>query len=166
MAYQTQFGSLASYSKGRVDPIDDDVERYAFSNLFEVASHAKPYEKIAVAKNLEYVIEAIRAEGTSEWRVAPHDESALILDGVVTVELLALEDPPTFAEGTQGSVRLPDDPAGTPMGHIIARNGHMVLLPKGRAYRFCAEAPSVMLLQTIAGVDTIEKWSEIRQSAR
>ncbi len=41
---------------------------YVFSNVFEVASKAKPYEKVAVGKNIEYVIEAIRAEGTSGWR--------------------------------------------------------------------------------------------------
>jgi hypothetical protein len=37
----------------------------------------------------------------------------------------------------------------------------MVLLPKGSAYRFSADAPSVILLQTILGDDTIQRWAEI-----
>ena len=44
-AYKTRFGSLASYDKGRVEPIADDVKNYAFSNCFEVAASARPYEK-------------------------------------------------------------------------------------------------------------------------
>ena len=63
--YSTVFGSLADYAKGGVQIVDDDPKYYAFSNIFEVASQAQPYEKVAVGKNLEYVLEAIRAEGTS-----------------------------------------------------------------------------------------------------
>ena len=33
------------------------------------------------------LLEVIRAEGTSEWRTCAHDESALVMDGEVTVEL-------------------------------------------------------------------------------
>ena len=36
--YKTRFGSLADYQKGTIDLIDDDPKRYAFSNIFEVAS--------------------------------------------------------------------------------------------------------------------------------
>src|SRR4029079_8273372 len=72
--YTTVFGSWDDYEKGRVIVIDDDPKAYVFSNVFEVASNAKPYEKVAVGKNLEYVLEVIRCEGTSEWRVTPHDE--------------------------------------------------------------------------------------------
>ena len=61
----TRFGSLAHYEKGGVEVINDDARNYVFSNLFEVASKSKPYEKVAVGKNIEYVIEAIRTEG--EW---------------------------------------------------------------------------------------------------
>src|SRR5215468_10366226 len=64
----TRFGSLTHYEKGGVEVINDDARNYVFSNIFEVASKAKPYEKVAVGKNIEYVIEAIRAEGTSGWR--------------------------------------------------------------------------------------------------
>jgi len=61
MAYETRLASLMSYQKGRVDVIDDDPKNYAFSNIFEVASLAKPFEQVAVAKNFEYVLEAVRA---------------------------------------------------------------------------------------------------------
>ncbi|HEU4534680.1 MAG TPA: hypothetical protein VFS00_11205, partial [Polyangiaceae bacterium] len=79
----TVFGSLARYAKGRVDVIDDDPKNYVFSNVFEVAGRAAPYERVAVAANFEYVIEAVRAEGASPWYVAAHDEFVLVLDGRV-----------------------------------------------------------------------------------
>src|SRR2546423_755687 len=68
VTYVTRFGSLDQYEKGGVEVIDDDPRHYAFSNIFEVASMSKPYEKVTVGKNLEYVLEAIRADGPSEWR--------------------------------------------------------------------------------------------------
>lgn len=161
--YTTVFGSLDAYEKGRVDVINDDPKYYAFSNVFEVASQSAPYEKVAVAKNLEYIIEAIRAEGTSEWRVTPHDEFALVMDGTVTVELLdpaaRLVDPEA-----QGSIAVEGTPAGTPMGTIVAGRGHMAMLPAGKAYRFVADSPSVILLQTIEGPDTVFKWADICQT--
>src|SRR2546428_1270339 len=79
--YVTRFGSLAHYEKGGVEIIDDDPKRYAFSNIFEVASRAKPYEKVAVGKNMQYALEAIRAEGTSEWRGAAPPRVALAIGG-------------------------------------------------------------------------------------
>lgn len=163
MAYTTVFGSLDHYEKGRVEVINDDPRHYVFSNIFEVASTSAPWEKVAVAKNMEYVLEAIRAEGTSEWRATPHDEFALVMDGEVTVELL---DPaqPLAEPGGSGSVAVAGDPEGTPMGRIVARRGHMALLPAGRCYRFSAPRPSVILLQTVQGADTVERWSEICQT--
>jgi len=86
--YTTAFASLDSYDKGGVEIINDDPRNYVFSNMFDVASSAAPWEKVAVAKNMEYVLEVIRAEGTSSWRAAPHDEFALVVDGEVVVELL------------------------------------------------------------------------------
>ena len=62
-SYQTVFGSLENFEKGGVQVIDDDPKHYCFSNVFEVASKSKPYEKVAVGQNLKYVIEALRAEG-------------------------------------------------------------------------------------------------------
>jgi len=162
--YETRFGSLDSYEKGRVEVIDDDPKRYVFSNVFEVASRAKPYEKVVVATNLEYVLEAIRAEGASEWRVANHDESALVLDGEVRVSLVKVPAELVPAEGVDGSVGLDGEPAGAAMGCIVARRGHMALLPAGAAYRFEADVPSVILQQTIRGDGSVERWAEIIQT--
>src|SRR6184192_192232 len=88
----TRFGSLEHYEKGGVHVINDDARNYAFSNIFEVASRSAPYEKIAVGKNLKYVIEVIRAEGTSPWYAASHDEAAIIMDGEVEIRLVKLEE--------------------------------------------------------------------------
>jgi hypothetical protein len=151
---------LSDYRKGTIDIIDDDPKHFAFSNMFEVASSAKPYEKIAVAKNMQYVLETIRAEGTDVWRTCAHDESVLCLDGEVVVELVKLATPHA-PEGKEGSVRLPGEPDGARMGRITLRRGHMALLPANAAYRFSAAAPSVLLQQTIAGDDTVERWAEI-----
>jgi len=57
--YTTVFGRLDNYNKGGVEIINDDPKNYVFSNMFEVASRAKPWQKIAVAKNQQYVLEAI-----------------------------------------------------------------------------------------------------------
>jgi len=162
--YETKFGSLDSYDKGRVEVIDDDPKRYVFSNVFEVASRAKPYEKVVVATNLEYVLEAIRAEGASEWRVANHDESALVLDGEVCIRLVKVPEELVPADGVEGSVSLDGEPAGAAMGTIVARRGHMALLPAGAAYRFEADSPGVILQQTIRGEGSVERWAEIIQT--
>jgi hypothetical protein len=158
--YVTKFGSLEHFEKGSVDVIDDDPKHYAFSNLFEVASNAKPWEKIAVGKNMQYVLEVIRAEGTSGWRTCAHDEFPTCMDGEVTVELVKLAEP-VVAPEKEGSVAIDGEPDGQPMGRIVLRRGHMALLPANAAYRFSAERPSVILLQTILGDDTIERWAEI-----
>jgi hypothetical protein len=160
---KTYFGSLDNFQKGGVEVLDDDPKNYAFSNVFEVANHAAPYEKVAVGQNMEYVLEAIRAEGISAWRATPHDEFALVMDGEVTVELLDPTTPQVDADG-HGSIGLDGEPAGTRMGRIVAGRGHMALLPAGKCYRFDAPKPSVILLQTIAGPDTLFKWSDICQT--
>lgn len=161
--YTTVFGSLDQYEKGGVEVIDDDPRYYAFSNVFEVAAGAAPFEKIAVAKNLEYVVEAIRVEGTDRWRATPHDEFALVMDGTVTVELIDPDDQLVDPDG-QGSIGLDGEPAGAAMGRIVATRGHMAMLPAGRAYRLSSESPAVVLLQTIEGPDTVFKWADICQT--
>ncbi|HUP37891.1 MAG TPA: hydroxyquinol 1,2-dioxygenase [Candidatus Limnocylindria bacterium] len=160
----TRFGSLQRYEKGGVEVIKDDPRNYVFSNVFEVASKAKPYEKVAVGKNIEYVIEAIRAEGTSGWRVAAQDEFALVMDGEIEVRLVKPDDPSPVPPGSRGSIPLAGDPAGKKMGRVRARRGHMTLLPAGAAYQFHAGRPSVILLQTLAGRDTVERWAQICQT--
>ncbi len=158
--YVTRFGSLDSYDKGRIEIINDDPKHYVFSNVFEVAANARPYEKIAVGKNMEYVLETIRAEGVSEWRTCAHDEFPTVLDGEVRVDLVRLDSPAVPAD-KNGSVALAGEPVGARMGHVVLRRGHMCLLPANAAYRFSADRPSVILLQTIQGDDTIERWAEI-----
>ena len=163
--YATRFGSLERFEKGGVEVINDNARNYVFSNIFEVASKAKPYEKVAVGKNIEYVIEAIRAEGTSGWRAPAQDEFALVMDGEVEIRLVKLADPGVVPAGTRGSIELAGTPAGKKMGVVRARRGHMTLLPVGAAYQFHAAAPGVVLLQTLAGAGTIERWAEICQTA-
>jgi hypothetical protein len=163
--HTTRFGSLEHYEKGGVEVINDDARNYVFSNIFEVASKSRPYEKVAVGKNIEYVIEAIRAEGTSGWRAPGQDEFALVMDGEVEIRLLKLADPGTVPAGTQGSVALTGTPAGRKMGTVRARRGHMTLLPVGAAYQFHADRPGVILLQTLLGADTQQRWAQICQTA-
>ena len=162
--YVTRFGSLTSYEKGGVDVIADNPKNYTFSNIFEVAAMSRPYEKVAVGKNIEYVLEVIRAEGTSAWRTAAHDEFALVMDGEVEIRLLKLDDPPIAPAGKGGSIALPGEPRGRRMGLVRARRGHMTLLPVGAAYQFHADRPGVILLQTIASDDTRYRWAEICQT--
>src|ERR1700745_4395484 len=103
MAHQqvTRFGSLERYDKGGVEVINDDARNYVFSNIFEVASKARPYEKVAVGKNIEYVIEAIRAEGTSGWRAPAQDEFALVMDGEAEIRLLKIDKAAALAGATR-----------------------------------------------------------------
>jgi hypothetical protein len=162
--YQTRFGSLQDYEKGRVEVVDDDPKNYVFSNIFEVASKSAPYERVAVAKNFEYVIEAARAEGTSGWFAADHDEFVLCLEGQVEVHLVKL-DKPAVETGAQGAVALADMPEGRKMGRLVLGRGHMGLLPKGSAYRFHADQSAAIILQTIEGPLTVQKWAEICQTA-
>jgi hypothetical protein len=160
----TRFGSLDHYEKGGVEVVNDDARNYVFSNLFEVASKSKPYEKVAVGKNIEYVIEALRAEGTSGWRAPGQDEFALVMDGEVEIRLMKLDNPGVVPSGTKGSVPVSGTPAGRKMGVVRARRGHMTLLPVGAAYQFHASRPGVILLQTMAGADTLERWADICQT--
>ena len=95
--FQTVFGSLKNYEKGDIEIIDDDKKNYTFSNVFEVASKSVPYERVVVGKNLEYVLETIRAEGTSDWYTTSHDEFALVMDGYVELDLVKLDNPETIA---------------------------------------------------------------------
>lgn len=160
---KTVFGSLGNYQKGGVEIINDDPKNYVFSNVFEVAEKSKPYERVAVGKNFEYVIEAVRAEGTSPWYSCAHDEFALVMDGKVEVRLMKPTKPLVAAE-KNGAIRLADAPEGRKMGRVVAGRGHMTLLPKGSAYQFHADRPSVVTIQTIQGEVTIERWAEICQT--
>ena len=162
--YQTRFGSLIDYDKGGVTIINDDPKNYVFSNVFEVAETSAPYERVAVAKNFEYVIEASRAEGTSGWYTCAHDEFVLVMDGTVEVHLVKPATPLLDAEA-QGAHALEVAPDGRKMGRLVLGLGHQGLLPAGSAYRFHAEQPGCILFQSILGPVTVERWSEICQTA-
>lgn len=160
MQYTTEFGSLESFRKGGIEVINDNPKNYAFSNIFEVASTAKPYEKVAVGKNMEYAVEAIRAEGTSSWYTCDHDETVLCMDGSVELHI-SQNTAGAATAGSLGSIKLVGEPDGAKMARIVLGKGHMALLPKGAAYRFTAERPSVLLQQTCHGPETVERWAEI-----
>jgi hypothetical protein len=158
---ETYLGSLGNYRKGSIEIIKGKPGHYAMSNVFEVASHAAPYEKVVVGKNLKYVIETLRAEGSSPWFSASHDEFAVVLDGEIDVHFIKPSEGSLVNANTEGSVCLQGEPAGRPMGYVRLRRGHQALLPAGAAYKFEARETGVLLIQTILGPCSIEKWAEI-----
>lgn len=159
MAYRTHVGALDSYEKGLIE-LDDDLRKYAFSNVFEVAGAADPFERVAVVQNLEYVAEVMRVEGDSPWFAAPHDEFALVMDGDVVFNFVKLaEGQVPGHEG--GAVQLGAKPNGPVMGRVTARRGHQVLLPEGAAYQLVSAKPAVAIIQTVDGPATVKRWSEI-----
>ena len=160
--YTTDFGSIEDFRTGGVMAIDDDPKNYVFSNTFEVASKAKPYERVAVGKNFEYVIETIRAEGTSDWYTCAHDEFILAMDNQIKVELIKLDDPDGVVDPeSEGAVKLSGEPKGRPMGWAKLGRGHMCILPVGAAYRVISEKPATASLQTVEGQETVQRWAEI-----
>lgn len=158
MSFKTEIASMASYDKGIIE-LNDDLHHYAFSNIYEVAKKSAAFERVMLASNLEYCLEVIKVEGTSPWYTAPHDEFAIIMEGEIEFSFYKLEDDekPTH-EG--GAIKLSADPKGQRMGLIRARLGHQVLLPEGSAYQLKADKPSVAIVQTTAGPESIERWSE------
>lgn len=157
-AFKTVFGSLDNYQKGSVEIVKGKASHYVFSNVFEVAAGSAPYEKVVVGKNLDYVIETLRAEGRSPWFTCAHDEFAISMDGDIRVDFLKLDTP--LNEG-EGSRLAGDSPKGKPMGYVLLKRGHQCLLPVGCAYRFESAKPGVLLLQTILGPLSVQKWADI-----
>lgn len=163
--YTTQFGAIDRFEKGGVSVIADDAKNYLFSNMFDVAARSRPYERVVVAKNFEYVIEVARAEGVSPWYTAAHDEFVTCLDYRVEVHLVKLDDPDAAVDPeSEGAHLLAALPAGRKMGRIVLGRGHMAMLPVGAAYRFEAEKPATLMIQTIDGPVTVHKWAEICQT--
>ena len=157
--HTTRFGSLGHYEKGGVEVINDDARNYVFSNIFEVASKSKPYERVVVGKNFEYVQEVMRAEGVSPWFACGHDEFALCMDGEITVDFIKMKDPP--GAGKNGAVLVGGQPEGARMGWVKLKRGHQVMLGAGNAYRFTATMTGVLLQQTVLGELSVQKWREI-----
>ncbi len=164
--YETKFGSLERFEKGGVQIIDDNVKNYAFSNCFEVASNARPYEKVVFGQNQIYVLEALRAEGTSAWFTCAHDEFALCMDGEVEIHLVKLDAEQIVPDAEHnGAVLVKGEPQGRKMGWLKVRRGHQALLPKNAAYQFRSAKPGVVVLQTCKGDLSIERWADICQTA-
>lgn len=166
VVYETRFGSLGHYEKGQVQAIDDDVRHYAFSNCFEVASNAKPYERVVFGQNQIYVLECVRAEGQSPWYTCAHDEFALVMDGEVEVHLVQLAGEQMVADPDhEGAVLVKGEPVGKKMGWMKLRRGHQGMLPKNTAYQFRSAKPGVVIVQTCKGDVSVERWAEICQTA-
>ena len=161
MSTQTIFGSLANYTKGSIEITGrETTSRYLFSNVFEVAANAAPWERIVVAKNLEFTIEVSRSEQTSPWYICAHDETILVLEGKVEIRFIKPERS-DLDRDKEGAVRLDAPPQGSNMGRIVASLGHLSLLPGEAAYQIHAQQPGVCLIQSVFGEESIEKWSQI-----
>ena len=164
--YKTQFGSLDRFEKGGVQMIDDNVKNYAFSNCFEIASQAKPYEKVVFGQNQIYVLETIRAEGTSPWYTCAHDEFTLSMDGEVEIHLVRLEGEQLIPDTEHnGAVLVKGEPRGKKMGWMKIKRGHQAMLPKNTAYQFRSAKPAVLVQQTCKGDLSVERWAQICQTA-
>ncbi|MCG3721429.1 hydroxyquinol 1,2-dioxygenase [Vibrio cincinnatiensis] len=159
--YKTIFASIDNYNKGGVQVLMEDPKRYVFSNMFEIAATNAPYERIVAAKNLDYSIEIARAEGNSPWYVCAHDEFVVAMDYEVEVHYVKLADESIVDEDKDGAVMLNDNPDGKKMGRIILQRGHQALLPEKTAYRFYSSKPATLLLQSIIGEVSVEKWADI-----
>jgi hypothetical protein len=164
--YETKFGSLKHYEKGRVEPISDNVKHYAFSNCFEIANKSKPYERVVFGKNQIYVLEVLRAEGASPWYTCAHDEFALNMDADVEVHLIKLDEAQVVKDGEKnGAVLVSGEPKGQKMGWMKLKRGHQGMLPKNTAYQFRSHQPSVLVVQSCLGDLSVQKWAEICQTA-
>ena len=159
MQVHTVFGSITDYTKGSIELVSGEARHYVFSNIFEVAAKSTPYERVVVAKNMDFVQEVMRAEGVSPWFACGHDEFALCMDGEVTVDFVKMKKPPSADKN--GAVLVAENPEGQRMGHVKLKRGHQVLLGAGNAYRFTATRVGVLMQQTVLGDLSVEKWREI-----
>jgi hypothetical protein len=165
VTYKTQFGSIDRFDKGGVQAISDDVKNYAFSNCFDIASKSKPYEKVVFGQNQIYVLECLRADGTSPWYTCAHDEFALVMDGEVEIHLVKLAGEQIVPDAEHnGAVLVKGEPKGPKMGWMKLTRGHQGMLPKNTAYQFKSAKPSVVVLQTCKGDLSIERWAQICQA--
>ena len=165
MTTATQFSSTSNYAKGGVEIIgDEQAKRYLFSNMFEVADKSAPWERVVIAKNLEFTIECARAEGDSPWYVCAHDETALAMQGDIVVRFIKPQDTGVVpSDDHPGAIALAQKPAGDAMGWVRLGRGHMALLPAACAYQFRPQNLGVLLLQSILGAESIERWADICQ---
>ncbi len=166
MSANTVFATTENYIKGGVEITGKEAAgHYLFSNMFEVAASAQAWERVVLAKNLEFTIEVMRAEGNSPWFACGHDETALIVQGASAIHFLKPDEMAQMpGEDKDGAVVLADEPTGKKMGYVDAKCGHLSLLPGGSAYQFQSNELSVVLIQSVLGDVSIEKWAEICQT--
>ena len=158
--YSTAFASIDNYRKGGLQLLDDDARRYVFSNIYDVAANSKDYQRTVVAKNLDYTIEFIRANGDSEWYICSHDEFVVAMDYDVEVHFKKVPSSSFPDDEKDGSVSI-DASNGDYMGKVTLKRGHMALLPENTAYAFKAAKPATLMLQSILGELSEERWAEI-----
>jgi hypothetical protein len=165
MSTATRFASIDDFVKGGVEIIGNDgAPRYLFSNMFEVAKQSRPWERVVVAKNLEFTIECARAEGDSPWFLCSHDETCLVMQGQIDIHFLALAEADVqHNTAPVGAVQLASAPAGTKMGYVSLQRGHLALLPAGAAYQLRPKNLGVVLLQSLAGPQSLQRWAAICQ---
>ena len=165
MSTATRFASIDDYAKGGVEIIGEDAApRYLFSNMYEVAKQSRPWERVVVAKNLEFTIECARAEGDSPWFICAHDETCLVMQGDMEIHFIAVSDAsikPT--PDATGAIRLGNAPTGAKIGHVRLGRGHLALLPANAAYQLRPRNVGVVLLQSIEGAESVQRWAEICQ---
>ena len=165
MTTATRFASLDNFEKGSVEIIgSDSAKRYLFSNMFDVAKASRPWERVIIAKNLEFTIECARAEGTSPWYVCAHDETVLAMQGEMEIHFLQPADAGLLPSAHHsGAIKLATEPAGKKMGRVRVARGHLTLLPAGAAYQIRPQALGVLLFQSEQGAESIARWAAICQ---
>ncbi|NHB60001.1 hydroxyquinol 1,2-dioxygenase [Photorhabdus sp. RW14-46] len=159
--YKTAFASIDNYHKGGIQALVEDPKRYVFSNMYEIAATSASYDRIVAAINLDYTIEIARAEGTSPWFACAHDEFVVAMDYDVEVHFVKLTDESVIDEDKDGAVKLNGTPDGQKMGCIYLKRGHQALLPEKVAYRFHADKPATLMIQSILGDVSVQKWADI-----
>ena len=147
--------------------IADDVKNYAFSNCFDIASKSKPYEKVVFGQNQIYVLETLRAEGTSPWYTCAHDEFALVMDGEVEIHLVKLDGEQTVPDAEHERRRAREGRAEGPEDGLDEAHAR----PPGRCCRRTPPTSSAAAkparrssCRPARATCRIERWAEICQT--
>ena len=163
MPLKTVFSTMENIQKGGINIIGkDEKKNYLFSNIYEVARDSLEYERVVIAKNLEYTIEVSKAVGNSPWYICAHDETVICMEGATQINFIKPSDGSVIpAEEKNGVVKLDRKPEGIKMGIVKIKFGHQALLPAGAAYQFNAPEISVLMIQSVIGDESIERWADI-----
>lgn len=158
--YNTKYASIDDYRKGGLQLLDDNAKRYVFSNIYDVAANSADYQRTVVALNLDYTIECIRASGVSDWYICAHDEFVVAMDYDVEIHFQQVPKSYYPDPDKDGSVLFKAQ-SGRFMGKVTLRRGHMALLPENTAYCFKAQKPAALMLQTVLGDLSEQRWADI-----